>query len=106
MPIASPDETRRRIYRTVKGGVAAGSLSLAGVLALAIPWANAQSSALAEVKTNLAVVQVGLDECHATISRVSTIEAAQAGSLVAIQQLGQRLDRIETKLDRALERMK
>lgn len=104
------EPTRRKVLSTVRGGAAAGGLSFAGLLALAVPWANAQSEKLEGVRIDVVSVKEAVADVRHDLGRAATrtsaLEAARAGDAALITTNEKRLDRIELKLDRVLERLK
>lgn len=115
------DISRVRLSRTVKrtaGGVAVGGgLSLAGILAFAVPWAQgqteqlnrlreAQSLAATTQRIEIAEIRGAISGATATAKiveangvRLSALEQRAAADGASQRELRDRLDRIERKLD-------
>ena len=101
---APPGATQRTVKRTA----AVGGLSLAALAAFVVPWATTMSHSVAEVKAEVGAVHAQIeglpDEIERCNQAVSDLKAGRAASDAVANLLSQRLDRIESKLDRALER--
>lgn len=108
--VIKPEPTRARVYTGIKRTATAGGLSIAAIMGVAIPWANAQSTKLDEVRSDVVLCKSSLEESRLILAqatvRTTALEVSRAAADTLSNTYEKRLDRIESKLDRIIERLK
>jgi hypothetical protein len=114
----APEPTRAKVLSAVRKHAITTGVTGGGLLAFFIPWAlqvkdevtaarhdiATTRTQVVEVRSEVAGVSRVVDTIKGDSVRISSLEASRASTETTLRFLGDRLDRIEIKLDRLLER--